>query len=116
MRATQWLCIVVLLDVTEHATMPTAFTVGCQSASIVRETMLAVFLYDGIGVTKRNGVTYLNVIVYAEEMRKCLSLMLFLIFILLTFALIKPNNTSKPRNPVDDSTVKDSIYSHIPLT
>ena len=39
-----------------------------------------------------------------------------MIFILLTFALIKPNNTSKPRNPVDDSTVKDSIYSHIPLT
>ena len=88
----------------------------CQSASIVWETMLAVFLYDVIGVIKHNGVTYLNVIVYAEEMRKCLSLMLFLIFILLTFALIKPNNTSKPRNPVDDFTVKDSIYSHIPLT
>ena len=75
-----------------------------------------LFLYDVIGVIKHNGVTYLNAIVYAEEMRKCLSLMLFLIFILLTFALIKPSNTSKPRNPVDDFTVKDSIYSHIPLT
>ena len=85
-----------------------------QQALSGRQCLL--FLYDVIGVIKHNGVTYLNAIVYAEEMRKCLSLMLFLIFILLTFALIKPSNTSKPRNPVDDFTVKDSIYSHIPLT
>lgn len=116
MRATQWLCIVVLLDVTEQATIPTASTVGCQSASIVRKTMLAVFLYDVIGVIKHNGVTYLNVIVYTKERHKSGILLIYLIFILLTFALIKPNNTSKPRNPVDDFTVKDSIYSHIPLT